>query len=255
MASPRIITARSIGLTFRSNKSPMGSEREVTGHYSATPRARDWRAGIQAARSFHRHHQGKGWAGIGYHYLIPDDGAIICCRPVLYQGAHVRDHNEQRVGVGMPGTVGDRPTRRQARAFNWLLHHAHTAAMARPHRTDRDLSQLPIFGHRELPGQDTACPGLFLGMYKRGGDPWRDDSEERSLVPPEDDFVDLAPEDEGAPEPAQGEAQAADDAHTGPDAEEAAADVNSSDEGDLPEADEDFDQDLTGVVGENEEGL
>ena len=50
------------------------------------------------------------------------------------QGNHVENENSHRIGINMPGTVGDRPTRRQARAYNWLLHHAHTDDMPRAHR-------------------------------------------------------------------------------------------------------------------------
>lgn len=258
MATPRIITARSMELKFRTSQlSSMGPEQEVTGHYSGTPRAKDWKAGISSAKSFHHHHQVRnGWAGIGYHYLIPDDGAIICCRPVLHAGAHVDKQNDGRVGVNMPGTTGDRPTRNQARAFNWLLHHAHTDALPRAHRTDRDLSRLPIFGHREVRGQNTKCPGLFLGMYKRGGDPFADG--EAAFAPaPADDFVELTPGDEEFVEQAPEEAAVADAAATGPDEEEeaAAADISPHDEGELPEAAEGFDEDLTDVLAEIEAGI
>ena len=242
MPGPRIITARSIGLEFRSNRTIMGPEREVTGHYSATPRARNWRTGVQAALSFHRDHLGRGWAGIGYHFVIPDDGAIICCRPVTNTGAHVLAQNDGRVGVNMPGTTGDRPTRRQARAFNWLLANAHTDAMPSPHRTDNDLSRLPIFGHREVPGQDTACPGLFLAMFKRGGDPWR---EETALREAEEEFVELGEEDQDVAEPEP----EADAKSTGPDEDEARAEADPDETGELPEADDRFDEDLTTVLG------
>jgi hypothetical protein len=245
VATPRIITARSIGLRFRSNHSTMGPEREVTGHYSATPRARDWRAGIQAALSFHRHHLAQGWAGIGYHFVIPDDGAIICCRPVGWVGAHVLAQNDERVGINMPATTGDRPTRRQARALNWLLHNAHTGALPRAHRTDNDLSRLPILGHREVPGQATACPGLFLGMYKRRGLPWRDEVPQEE---PGTDFLDPTEEDEELPEPSPD----ADEAQTGPDEEEATAEVDPDEAGELPEADEAFDEDLSNAMAELE---
>ena len=251
MAKPRIITARSIGLSFRSNRSTMGPETSVVGHYSATPRARDWRAGVASARSFHRSHQNQGWAGIGYHYLISDDGAIIGCRPVIWNGAHVLNANANRVGVNMPGTTGDRPTRRQARAFNWLLHNAHTPAMPARHRTDNDLSKLPIFGHRDLPGQDTACPGLFKGMYTRGGDPWRD--EGRRFAPDADDFVSLAPEDEDFQDLEPQAAAEDDEQATGPDEAEARADAGAADEGELPEADDEYDEDLSDVIAEIEQ--
>lgn len=281
---PPIVTARSMGLTFRTNVTAMGPETSVVGHYSAGRRARNRTEGIVRAKSFHDFHLSKGWAGIGYHYLISDDGAIICCRSTFHQGAHVDNNNKGRIGVNMPGTltptIRDRPTVRQARAFNWLLHNAHTSSMPRAHRTDRDLSRVPRFGHKDL--MATSCPGLFLGMYKRGGDPWVEPASEAiSGTPPfvaEDEsisqrpagypavgvqeglvegaFVALAPEDEellvllGA-----GQVLAnPDDPRSGPDEQELAAGtgVEADDVQELPEADDEFDEDLTELLAEIE---
>jgi hypothetical protein len=251
---PRIVTARSMGLQFRANQlAPMGPERSVVGHYSAGARAADVTAGIERAVSFHRDHLARGWAGIGYHYLIPDDGAIVCCRSTSYTGAHVLSNNSGRIGVNMPGTVGDRPTTRQARALDWLLRNAHTTAMPRAHRTDRNLHPLPRFGHKDL--MATSCPGLFHGMYLRGGDPW----VEPALGPGDPDLV---PRDRpfgrgfAALEPcdeeflvflrAAGDLPPAADA-TGPDGSELVC-ACGDDELELPQADPRFDEDLSEVL-------
>lgn len=276
---PRIVTARSMGLRFRADQlSPMGPERSVVGHYSAGARAADVSAGIARARSFHRDHLANGWAGIGYHYLIPDDGAIICCRSTLHTGAHVKNNNSGRIGVNMPGTVGDRPTKRQARAFNWLLHHAHTSAMPRAHRTDRDLGRVPRFGHKDL--MPTSCPGLFRGMYLRGGDPWIEPVSADVGVAPElladlgpeppqaktsdpiadpnlvdDGFAELEPEDEeflAFVNAAEDLVPVPDASFFGPDDAEIASSGGDA-VLELPEADPQFDEDLTGVLGETEE--
>jgi hypothetical protein len=262
---PRIVTARSIGLKFRSNMTGMGPENSTVGHYSAGSRAKNFKEGIAKARAFHRQHQlpvsqgGLGAAGIGYHFLIPDDGSIICCRSTFFNGAHVLNNNSGRIGVNMPGTlllepgdpvtIKDRPTRRQAMAFHWLLHNAHTNAMPRVHRTDNDLSKLPIKGHKDLLA--TRCPGLFYGMYKRGGIPFVEpsgDTEEPIS------FVDLTPEDEESlAEVEEGRAPAieADVVLTGPDDEErllVESDVEEALE--LPEADDEFDEDLSELLAE-----
>ena len=145
-----------------------GPRHGTVGHYSGVAgRAKNLAEGIAKAKSFHQSHLNRGWAGIGYHFLIADDGSIICCRSTFHKGAHVDKKNDSLIGVNMPGTlqgpplpvIQDRPTRAQARAFNWLLHNAHTAAMPRVHRTDRDLSRLSIRGHKDL--NPTSCPGLF----------------------------------------------------------------------------------------------
>jgi hypothetical protein len=243
-----------MGLQFRANQlALMGPERSVVGHYSAGARAADVTAGIERALSFHREHLARGWAGIGYHYLIPDDGAIICCRPTSYTGAHVPRNNGGRIGVNMPGAVGDRPTMRQARALGWLLRNAHTMAMPRAHRTDRNLLPLPRFGHKDL--MATSCPGLFHGMYLRGGDPWiepaRDPGDPDLLVraaPFGGGFAALEPCDEeflvflrvaGDPPPAAD--------NTGPDGSELVC-ASGDDELELPQADPRFDEDLSDVL-------
>src|SRR5215211_7178083 len=75
-ARPRIITARSIGLAFQNLFGDLGPEVDVTGHYSAGGRARTWQEAVARAQSFHADHKAKGWGGIGYHFVIADDGAL-----------------------------------------------------------------------------------------------------------------------------------------------------------------------------------
>ncbi len=255
---PRIVTARSIGLQFRTNQlARMGPENSTVGHYSGVAgRAKNLKEGIAKAKSFHAFHLSEGWAGIGYHYLIADDGSIICCRSTFHQGAHVKNNNSGRIGVNMPGTltptIRDKPTRRQARAFNWLLHNAHTTAMPRVHRTDRDLSRLRIFGHKDLNATD--CPGLFHAMYLMGGEPWIEpsgDTDEQI----DDGFVDLTPREEAVlAEVDAGNAPnfEADAELIGPDEEELASASDAEEKLELPEADEEFDEDLSGLLAEIE---
>ena len=40
-----------------------------------------------------RMHKAKGWAGIGYHWVIYQDGSIHEGRKEKYAGAHVRHYN------------------------------------------------------------------------------------------------------------------------------------------------------------------
>ena len=166
---PRIITARRLGLRFQNLFGELGPELHVTGHYSAGPRARNAREAAGRARAYHAQHIRQGWGGVGYHYLIADDGALLCMRPTILKGAHVGGHNANNIGVVCPGTVGHKPTRRQRRTYRWLVRNAHTSRMPKAHRTDRDLRRARKFGHRQWPGHSTTgCPGGFLRMYLRG---------------------------------------------------------------------------------------
>lgn len=262
---PRIVTARSMGLQFIASKlNPLGPETSVVGHYSAGARAKNMAEGIARAKQFHRDHQipisqgGRiGGAGIGYHYLITDNGVLICCRSTFHKGAHVFRDNSHRIGVNMPGTltasIKDVPTPQQARTFNWLLHNAHTDAMPRAHRTDRDLSNVPRFGHKDF--GNTSCPGLFHGMYLRGGDPWIEPSGDTDSQLDEG-FVDLTPEDEQVvAEVERGNVPdfEADALVFGADDDERDAPADAS-ELELPEADDEFDEDLSHVLAEVETG-
>jgi hypothetical protein len=262
VAPPRIITARSIGLAFANLFGELGPERNVTGHYSAGPRARDWREGVARARSFHEQHRNQGWGGIGYHYVIADDGALICARPTLLKGAHVGGFNSQNLGVNCPGTTGDKPTKRQRETYAWLLANAHTGALPRAHRTDVDLRDARLFGHKDWPGHaSNGCPGKFHRMYLRGIPTPVD--ERAAPPPPEEDLVDVgAPLEEEAFEDAppvgaepdaggepvyppcerQGEVEA-DYRHVSPD-EAVEAERNAGAAEELPAEDPEFDEEL-----------
>lgn len=73
-------------------------------HASATPP--DWMAGkgVKAKRDeIDRWHKGRGWAGIGYHYVIDRDGSIANGRDLNKIGAHVTGHNTGSVGICLIG--------------------------------------------------------------------------------------------------------------------------------------------------------
>src|SRR5262245_8635763 len=234
-ASPRIITARSIGLAFQNLFGELGPEENVTGHYSAGARARNFREGVARVRQFHADHKAKGWGGIGYHFVISDDGTLLCARPTILKGAHVGLHNTNNLGVNCPGTTGDRPTAQQKATYQWLLANAHTEAMPKAHKTDRDLRHAHLFGHRDWPGHESnACPGIFYAMYKAG--------LARDLPPaPGQVEIPSGPEEYG--EPIRFGTTEADHRHVSPEEAEAARNVDDAEE-ELPEEDPEFDQPL-----------
>jgi len=180
-AGPRIITARSLGLSFQVLFGELGRETYVTGHYSAGTRARNADEGRDRVLGFQDDHRNKGYGGVAYHYVICDDGTLICARPTLYKGAHTKLHNTSNIGVNMPGDLGDRPTAAQAATLRWLLANAHTDRMPAPHRTDADLRLAERSGHRQWRDNNTDCPGDFLGVFLSGG--------EARLAPAHDDDV------------------------------------------------------------------
>jgi hypothetical protein len=168
LAKPQLITAQQLGLGFANLFGSLGPELHVTGHYSAGARAKNASQAKERAKSFHAFHKSKGWGGIAYHYLIADDGTLVCARPTRLKGAHVGGHNSNNIGIVMPGTAGDLPTPAQRRTYRWLLKNAHTTKLPRAHRTDRNLRLAKLWVHRGWPDQGTSCPGAFQHMYLKG---------------------------------------------------------------------------------------
>lgn len=67
-------------------------------HCSASPHGR----GDDAA-TIHQWHKARGWSGIGYHYVILEDGTRQAGRPEYWDGAHVRGHNSNSIGICLIG--------------------------------------------------------------------------------------------------------------------------------------------------------
>lgn len=55
------------------------------------------------AETVHRWHLEKGWDGIGYHFVILEDGTLENGRPIYWEGAHTRGFNQESIGVLMMG--------------------------------------------------------------------------------------------------------------------------------------------------------
>jgi hypothetical protein len=117
----------------------------------------------EICRIHHAHVDGRGWADIGYHFVIDRAGRIWETRPLLYQGAHVKNHNEHNIGVMLLGNFDiQSPSREQLGAL---------AQLVRGLRLRFRVSAGRIFTHQEL--MPTNCPGRALqpqvaSMRQRG---------------------------------------------------------------------------------------
>ena len=67
---------------------------EIIIHCTATPEGRE--VTVEELRRWHR---AKGWADVGYHYVIYLDGSVHEGRPVWQSGAHTSGHNAHSIGV------------------------------------------------------------------------------------------------------------------------------------------------------------
>lgn len=124
--------------------------RSIIVHCSATPQDMDI-----GAETIDRWHKERGWAGIGYHYVIRRNGKVENGRDVKDPGAHAGGHNEDSIGVCLIGGT-DADDRNKAEA-NFTL--SQYRALEELIFTLRGLyGSLEVLGHRDLPGVRKACP-------------------------------------------------------------------------------------------------
>jgi len=111
--------ATAIPIRLADTKRPIS---EIIFHCAATPEGK-WfgRADINAW------HKQRGWAMIGYHYVIRLDGSIEVGRPIGMTGAHCEGHNTGTIGVVYIGGLTadgkapkDTRTPEQRAAAEWL---------------------------------------------------------------------------------------------------------------------------------------
>ncbi|HHN78096.1 MAG TPA: N-acetylmuramoyl-L-alanine amidase [Phycisphaerales bacterium] len=100
-------------------------------------------------------HVAKGWADIGYHYAIDPAGRIWAARPEALQGAHVKYHNPNNLGILMLGNFEkQQPTVAAKKTLDAFL----TMKMDEFH-----VPVNKVFTHREW--APTACPGRHLQSH------------------------------------------------------------------------------------------
>ena len=120
---------------------------EIIVHCAATREGRDF-----TVEDITRWHKARGFATIGYHYVIYRDGSIHEGRPLEQIGAHCVGHNKHSIGICYIGgcasdgkTPKDTRTPEQKEALLALLRHLKARF---PNAT--------IHGHREFAAK--ACP-------------------------------------------------------------------------------------------------
>lgn len=115
----------------------------------------DARAAAARLDAIRRAHLNRGWGDIGYHFAVDRAGNVWEGRPLAYQGAHVKDHNEYNLGVVALGNFDrQQPTRAQLAAL-----HRHVRLL---------VCTFGVPGSRLRTHQEwapTACPGRHLQRY------------------------------------------------------------------------------------------
>lgn len=136
---------------------PMGRITRITVHhdgmnaFTSTSQA-DAARRLEQIRSAH---VGQGWADIGYHFAVDPAGRIWEARPMALQGAHVKDNNENNLGILVLGNFMEtRPTSAATATLDGFL-------AQQMSRFGVGLSR--VYTHQEL--KPTACPGTHLQRY------------------------------------------------------------------------------------------
>lgn len=137
---------------------PMGPITRITVHHDGMPPV-ILRTQAEVARRIEQirraHVNGRGWADIGYHYVIDPAGRVWEGRPVRLQGAHVQDNNPGNLGILVMGNFDEQtPTAAARDALDAFL----VEQIARYR-----VPLARVYTHQEF--KQTACPGRSLQRY------------------------------------------------------------------------------------------
>ena len=131
------------------NKGTLHNPKRITIHHTVTPNNEsDMSARVRQIQNWHMDHN--GWADIGYHFLVGQDGRVYEGRPMSIVGAHVRGSNTDNIGIAVIGNfTNDEPTGIQLRTLKALI-----SAICKMHY----IKAVNISGHRDYHSKNT-CPG------------------------------------------------------------------------------------------------
>ena len=140
----------------RANVTPMTTIRRITVHHTGTLfETMDFRSTSAKIKDYQEYHQEtRGWADLGYHFVLDRAGRIWEGRALKYQGAHAGNSqlNRGNIGIALIGNYSEqRLYSLQKESLASLL-----ALLCREY----GLSPRQIATHREL--KNTACPGKHL---------------------------------------------------------------------------------------------
>lgn len=127
--------------------------------------------GVDEIRSWHLD---RGFSDIGYHYVIRRDGTIEDGRPVEEQGAHVRGHNEDTIGICLVGGRDDEGShttdldefakQEVLWEFNYTrIQMASLITLVDSLTAEHEVDD--VRGHRDFPGVTKRCPGFDVQEF------------------------------------------------------------------------------------------
>lgn len=123
--------------------------RRITVHCSASQNGQ--RVDIDTIDKWHRQ---RGFASVGYHFVIQPDGEVQRGRALNEQGAHVEGDNEGNVGICLIGT--DKFTFKQLDSLRYYIDGV---------RQIHDIPAHEIYTHAQFASaikQGKTCPGFTI---------------------------------------------------------------------------------------------
>lgn len=130
--------------------------RQIIIHCSATPEAR-----VVTAEEIDDWHRGRGWSGIGYHYVIGLDGEVWEGRDIETPGAHARGYNSHSIGICYVGGMSeDMSAPKDTRTPE---QNAALVKLVFTLKSKYGLGNDAIFGHNEV--SQKACPSFDVRKW------------------------------------------------------------------------------------------
>jgi N-acetylmuramoyl-L-alanine amidase len=105
------------------------------------------------AKVIDRWHRQRGFAKIGYHYVIKRDGSVETGRTLDEVGAHVQNQNTGNIGVCLAG--GTNKDGKSEENFTLDQYHSLAVLLA---ELLKKFPKAEIKGHRDWPGVKKDCP-------------------------------------------------------------------------------------------------
>jgi N-acetylmuramoyl-L-alanine amidase len=118
-------------------------------HCSDSPQGRG-----DNAETIDRWHKERGWSGIGYHFVILEDGTIEAGRDIDKQGAHAKGYNHY-IGICLIGI--DKFTDKQFESLKALV----SGLME-----NYDIMPNKVLGHYQVDKHGKTCPNFDIVEFK-----------------------------------------------------------------------------------------
>ncbi|XP_014482419.1 PREDICTED: peptidoglycan-recognition protein SC2-like [Dinoponera quadriceps] len=166
-ATPQIISRAQWGARAAKRRSPnltMHPAPYVVLHHSTGANC-DTQAICQLRiRGFQNYHMNsKGWADIGYNFIVGEDGNIYEGRGWGKQGAHSKPFNNKSIGICVIGDYTNRtPNTAAVQAVQRLIDHGVSIGEIK--------NDYKLLGHRQT--WQTACPGNSLYTMMQSWPHW-----------------------------------------------------------------------------------